>query len=180
MIGEEVKKIFLEMKLTLSVAESCTGGYISHLITSVPGSSNYFKGGVVAYWEEVKINLLGISRDILERYTVFSPQVAVEMAKGVAKLLSTDVAVSSTGIAGPTGGLPLKPVGTIFLGFKTPFGTFSRKLKLSGKRGDTIKKASEEALRILLETLVGRKISDRYTEQALGARRGKVSGGGDK
>ena len=180
MVGEELKKILLEMGLTLSVAESCTGGYISHLITSVPGSSNYFKGGIVAYWEEIKVDILGIPREIIEKHTVFSPQVAIEMAKGVSRLFSTDVAISSTGIAGPTGGLPLKPVGTVFLGFKTPFGVFSRKLKLSGERGDIIKGASEEALKILLETLVGREVSNRHTEQVMGAGRGKVPGGGDK
>ncbi len=180
MVGEDLKKVFLEMGLTLSVAESCTGGYISHLITSVPGSSNYFKGGIVAYWEEIKVNILGISKEIIERHTVFSPQVAIEMAKGISRLFSTDVGISSTGIAGPTGGLPLRPVGTVFLGFKTPFGVFSKKLKLSGERGDIIRRASEEALKTLLETLIGRKISNRYTKQAMGAGRGKIPKGGDR
>ena len=101
--------------LTLSTAESCTGGLIGHRLTNVSGSSDYFIGGVVSYANEVKASILKVRHDTLDKYGAVSEQVALEMARGVRELLGSDVAVSATGIAGPTGGTPQKPVGLVYI-----------------------------------------------------------------
>lgn len=102
---------------TLGTAESCTGGRIAEAIIAVPGASNYFKGGVVSYTNEVKENILGVSHDVLEEQTAVCEEVAKEMVLGAIKALNVDFAVSATGVAGPTGGTPQIPVGTIWLGY---------------------------------------------------------------
>lgn len=99
----------------LVTAESCTGGYLAHLITSIPGSSNYFKGSIIAYSNEVKMNQLKVSPQTLETYGAVSEQTVAEMVKGAVQLLEADVAVAVSGIAGPGGGSPEKPVGTIWI-----------------------------------------------------------------
>ena len=112
-----VGRLLKEKGLSLAVAESCTGGLLANLITNVSGSSDYFKGGVVAYLEEVKAEVLGVSWEAIRKFTVYSHEVAKEMAEGVRRLLKSDVGLSTTGIAGPTGGTPEKPVGTVYVGF---------------------------------------------------------------
>lgn len=101
---------------SLATAESCTGGYIGHLLTNIPGSSTYYKGGVVSYSNEAKAKLLGVSQATLDTYGAVSAQTALEMAKGVRLLLDTDLGISVTGIAGPGGGTPEKPVGLTWIG----------------------------------------------------------------
>ena len=101
--------------LTLSTAESCTGGLVSESITSVAGASAVFKGGVCSYSEEVKQKVLGVSEDTLREFTVYSPQVASQMSEGVMRLMGTDAAIGITGIAGPDGGTDEKPVGTVYV-----------------------------------------------------------------
>lgn len=105
---------------TLATAESCTGGLIGHLITQVSGSSDYYLGGVISYANSVKQELLGVSADDLQTVGAVSPEVALQMARGVCKLLDADIGVSVTGIAGPLGGTPDKPVGTVYIGLITP------------------------------------------------------------
>ncbi len=111
-----VGKMLREKGLTLSTAESCTGGLLANLITNISGSSDYFKGGVVSYLEEVKVKLLGVSWESVKEHTVYSHEVAKEMALGVKRLTGSDVSLSTTGIAGPTGELPGKPVGIVYVG----------------------------------------------------------------
>lgn len=106
-------------KLTLSLAESCTGGLIAHRITRVAGSSDYFERGLVTYSNISKTNILGVKKDTLDRYGAVSAETAREMAEGVRKMSRTDIAISVTGIAGPTGGTSEKPVGTVFIGMAT-------------------------------------------------------------
>jgi PncC family amidohydrolase len=101
--------------LTLSVAESCTGGLLGHRLTNVPGSSDYFMGGVVAYSYDAKERILNVRHDTLYDYGAVSEQTALEMARGVRRLFLTDVALSVTGIAGPGGGMPGKPVGLVYI-----------------------------------------------------------------
>lgn len=108
-------RILRENSMTVAVAESCTGGLVASLITDVPGSSDYFKGGVVSYWNEVKRDILGVGEEILNYFGAVSEPTAVMMAEGVRKLLKTDVGLATTGIAGPTGGTPEKPVGLVYM-----------------------------------------------------------------
>lgn len=156
--GEDTleKQFGTEMRkrgLTVAIAESCTGGEIAHLITSVPGSSTYFKGTVVAYANEVKINVLGVNSADIEKEGVVSETVVLQMAEGVKKLMQTDYAVSTSGIAGPDGGTPDKPVGTVWIGVATPEKTFARKYVFSFTRERNIAKASAKALELLMNEI---------------------------
>ena len=140
---------------TLAVAESCTGGLLSHMITNVPGSSAYFLGGVVAYGNEVKLRLLGVRAPTLERYGAVSRQTAVEMAEGVRRRLRSTAGVSITGIAGPGGGSAGKPVGTVYIsvapgGSKRPL---VEKFLFRGTRAQIKKQSAAAALELLVEAL---------------------------
>jgi len=115
-IEEVVGKMLRKGGYTISVAESCTGGLVASLITDVPGSSDYFMGGITAYSNDAKIKLLNVSPENIKKYGAVSEQVAEEMAEGVAKVFKTDIGISTTGIAGPTGGTPEKPVGLVYMG----------------------------------------------------------------
>ncbi len=136
--------------VTVATAESCTGGEIAHMITSVPGSSAYFKGSVVSYANEVKVNVLGVQAADLEREGAVSETVVLQMAEGVKKLMHTDYAVSTSGVAGPDGGTPEKPVGTVWIGVATPDKTFARKFVFSFTRERNIAKAAVKALELLM------------------------------
>ena len=133
-LEKQFGEILRDKGVTISTAESCTGGYIAHLITSVAGSSAYFKGSVVSYANEVKIKVLGVNPSDIEARGVVSETVVIQMAEGVRKLLGTDYAVSTSGIAGPDGGTPEKPVGTVWIGVATPDKTFARKFVFSFTR----------------------------------------------
>ena len=114
-LEEEIGELLKAKNLSLSTAESCTGGGIAALITSVPGSSEYFNGGIVAYSNEIKQDLLHVSAETLARHGAVSRETVVEMVKGAMKTLKTDCAVATSGIAGPGGGTQEKPVGTIWI-----------------------------------------------------------------
>lgn len=116
-LSEAVGELLLKSDLTLGTAESCTGGLVSNSITDKSGSSKYFKGGIVSYANSVKVEQLGVDRDDLNAYGAVSKQVALQMAKGVAERLNSDIGVSTTGVAGPTGGSKEKPVGTVWMGY---------------------------------------------------------------
>ncbi|NGP89953.1 competence/damage-inducible protein A [Fodinibius halophilus] len=116
-LAQSVGEILADNKFWLATAESCTGGYIANAVTDIPGSSRYFKGGVNAYSNEVKTTQLGVRKDTLEKHGAVSKAVALQMAKGAAKRLNADIAISTTGIAGPGGGTDKKPVGTVWIGF---------------------------------------------------------------
>ncbi|MCQ2335813.1 MAG: CinA family protein [Paludibacteraceae bacterium] len=135
-------------KITISTAESCTGGNIAHLITSVAGSSAYYKGGVVSYCNEVKINVLGVKASDIEKYGVVSKQVAEAMAMGVRKLLDTDYAVATTGVAGP-GASEGIPAGTVWVGICSRTEVKSKCLHLGTERIKNIDEASRLALDFL-------------------------------
>ena len=114
-LEEKVGELLKAKKLSLSTAESCTGGGIAALITSVPGSSEYFNGSIVAYSNEIKMSLLHVSAETLEKHGAVSRETVTEMVKGAMKTLKTDCAVATSGIAGPGGGTPEKPVGTVWI-----------------------------------------------------------------
>ena len=115
MVTQRVVKYMKEKGLTLSAAESCTGGLVSASITSVAGASAVYKGGVCSYSEEIKMSVLGVSEETLERFSVYSEETASEMSGGVMALMKTDAAIGITGIAGPGGGSVQKPVGTVYV-----------------------------------------------------------------
>lgn len=107
---------------SLGVAESCTGGLVSHVITYIPGSSSYLVGGIVAYSNRIKRDIVGVPEELLVAHGAVSREVALAMAQGVRRVLNADVGLSTTGIAGPTGGSPEKPVGTVFVAISSPCG----------------------------------------------------------
>ena len=144
-----IGKILEKYGLNVSTAESCTGGYIAHLITSVPGASEYYKGSVVSYANETKINILGINNKDLENYGAVSQQVVEQMAEGVKKLIKTDFAIAVSGIAGPTGGTVDKPVGTTWIAIATPTKVTSKKFLFGKERDKNIKKTALQALNML-------------------------------
>ena len=148
-IGELLKK----RKLTVSTAESCTGGSIAERLTSIAGSSEYFKGSIVAYSNEVKKELLHVSSETLEKYGAVSEETVVEMVKGAMKALKTDCAVATSGIAGPGGGTPEKPVGTVWIaaGYKNEIRTY--KQETNRGRAMNIERAGNNALLMLRDLL---------------------------
>jgi nicotinamide-nucleotide amidase len=143
---------------TLATAESCTGGYIAHLITTVPGSSAYFSGSVVAYANEIKIRELGVDPKILLEHGAVSEQVVLQMASGVRDRFKTDLALAVSGIAGPDGGTPEKPVGTVWIAVTTPSGTQAKKFFFRDERRRTIHRTAIAAMNMLRLTLLGKEI----------------------
>ena len=127
-LEEVLQKAMLLGGLKLAAAESCTGGLVSHRITNVSGSSEYFPGGVVAYSYEAKASLLGVSWDTLNTFGAVSRETVLEMARGARKLFDADIGISVSGIAGPTGAMPGKPVGTTWFGLSTSSGEWVRHL----------------------------------------------------
>jgi PncC family amidohydrolase len=142
--------------LTIGSVESATGGRIADRITNVPGSSDYFKGSVVAYSNAVKITLLGVKKATIENYGAVSEQTALEMAQGGRKVLDVDVCVSDTGIAGPSGATPEKPVGLFYLGLAAKDGSLSQKHVFPGNREKNKRDAAEAALKMLKQYLLRR------------------------
>lgn len=134
---------------TLSVAESCTGGAIASRFTAMAGASAYFLGGVVAYSNGVKAEVLGVDRSDLESYGAVSEQVVEQMARGVRRLTGSDYSIATSGIAGPDGGTPEKPVGTVWIAVDTPAGTISRKMTFGNLRDENIKRAASHAINML-------------------------------
>jgi len=139
--------------LTIGTVESATGGRIADRITNVPGSSDYFKGSVVAYSNEVKIVLLGVKRKTIENHGAVSEKTALEMARGGRKLLDVDICISDTGIAGPSGATPEKPVGLFYLGLAARDGSFSQKYVFPGNRMENKRDAAEAVLNMLKQWL---------------------------
>jgi nicotinamide-nucleotide amidase len=149
LVGEELKK----RALTLSIAESCTGGRISSAIVSVAGSSEYYMGGVCSYSYDAKVGLLGINREMLEKQGAVSEEIAIQMAEGVRKRFNTDISLAATGIAGPGGGMPGKPVGMVWIGYSDKNKTYAKKFIFGNDRGRNIERTAVTALEILRREL---------------------------
>jgi len=139
---------------TLSIAESCTGGLICDLVTNVSGSSYYFMGGMITYSNESKEKYLGVPLNDIKRYGAVSRPVAKKMAQGVRKGFNTTFGLSTTGVAGPTGGTKRSPVGRVFVGLAKGERTWVWKLDLKGNRREIKKKATEKALQFFYEKLI--------------------------
>jgi nicotinamide-nucleotide amidase len=149
-----IGKLLKAKKNTVCTAESCTGGEIAHLITSVPGSSAYYKGSVVAYSNTVKIQLLGIQEDIIEKHGAVSQEVVQEMAISARRILNTDYAVATSGIAGPDGGTSAKPVGTVWIAVASEKGIITEKPTFGNDRITNIKRFSLAALNLLRKQII--------------------------
>jgi nicotinamide-nucleotide amidase len=150
-VEEVVGKLLLKRNCRLATAESCTGGYIAHLITSVPGSSQYFQGSVVSYSNEVKRDILNVREDNLRRRGAVSEEVVSDMALNVMGLLDVDYAVATSGIAGPDGGTEEKPVGTVWIAVATPVRLVTQKFQFGKRMGrqQIIERAARAALNML-------------------------------
>jgi len=152
-LAQIVGERLLTRNLKLAVAESCTGGLVSHLITNVPGSSLYFTGGVVAYAYEAKVALLHVSWDTLRLHGAVSKETVIEMARGVRTALGTDIGLSVSGIAGPGGGLPEKPVGTTWIGLSARNGDWARRFTWEGDRTFNKEASAQAALQFVHDYL---------------------------
>ena len=141
--------------LKLVTAESCTGGLISHRITDIPGSSEYFLGGIVAYAYEAKVALLGVSWETLNTKGAVSRETVLEMARGALQALNADIALSVSGIAGPGGGTPQKPVGFTWIGLVTQKGEWARNFIWDGDREQNKRYSCDAALQLVLDYLEG-------------------------
>lgn len=160
----EIARIFPKKRLTLALAESCTGGLASHLVTLVPGSSAYFLGSVVSYSNEVKTDVLGVLPALIKKHGAVSRQVAASMAEGARKALSSDMAASVTGIAGPAGARPGKPVGTAFMAVAMEGKTRTKKVNFSGTREELKAKFADSLLKFVLETATRHDLQHRVLQ----------------
>ena len=156
-LEQEISSLLRQKGLTLGIVESATGGLISHLITNIPGSSDYYKGSVTAYSNEVKIKIIGVKEDTINKYGAVSYQVAEEMAQGGRKILAADICLVDTGIAGPSGATSGKPLGIFYIGLSHQAGTYSQKHYFQGNREQNKRHAAEAALSWLKEYLISLK-----------------------
>lgn len=154
-LEQMVGKLLKEQKKTVSTAESCTGGYISHLLTKVPGSSEYYIGSVISYAYEIKETELGVPHEIIEKHGAVSQPVVEQMAKAIREKYKTDYAISASGIAGPGGGTDEKPVGTVWVAVATPTKIISEKFLFGANRERNIQKTANVALNMLKKELEG-------------------------
>ena len=152
-IEKTIGSIFINKGMSLGVIESATGGLISHRITNVAGSSDYYKGSITAYSNEIKNKIVGVRAETLDKYGSVSDQTAEELASGGKKVLEVDICIADTGIAGPGGATADKPVGLFYIGLSHKNTTFSRKHIFTGDREQNKKEAAETALQILKEYL---------------------------
>ena len=153
-----VGKLLTERGLKLAIAESCTGGLIADRITNVPGSSKYFERGIVAYSNEAKIQILGVPEELIKNHGAVSREVAEAMAKGVREISGADIGISTTGIAGPTGATPTKPIGLIWIGYSDKNETFAKEFRFGDDRLENKQRAAQMALEILRRKLLGIEI----------------------
>jgi PncC family amidohydrolase len=152
-LEEELGELLRTKSMTLAVAESCTGGLVSDMITNVPGSSMYFLAGLVTYSNDSKIDLLGVSRETLESYGAVSEQVVIEMARGVRKTTGADIGAAVTGIAGPDGGTEQKPVGLIYFAVDDGKAILADRAFLSGDRREVKRSSTRRLIEIIVKSL---------------------------
>lgn len=152
-LSKEISDLFWREELTLATAESCTAGNIAATITAIPGSSRFYKGGIIAYSDEVKENILGVNPEILASKGAVSEETVIEMAKGAMKSMNSDCAVATSGIAGPTGGTPDKPVGTMWIAVAVKGRMETIKLQGDEGRNRNIENATLKSLEMLQNML---------------------------
>ena len=152
-ISKELSNKFWKEGLTLATAESCTAGNIAAVITAIPGSSRFYKGGIVAYSNEVKTNLLNVNPETLQTKGAVSEETVIEMVKGAMKSMNSDCAIATSGIAGPTGGSPENPVGTVWIAVGMKDKIIKQKIDGDEGRQKNIEKATLNALQLLKKIL---------------------------
>ena len=145
----KIGELLTEKNLTVACAESCTGGFLTSRLTDVAGSSAYVKGAVVSYTDEIKMNVLHVQADTLENFGAVSEQTAREMAANVRQILNANIGVSVTGFAGPGGGTPENPVGTVYIGISCSDGVKVQKFNFGGTRTEIKEKAVDAALNLI-------------------------------
>lgn len=149
----KISNLLKQKHLTVATAESCTGGLVAHSLTNISGSSDYFDRGIVSYSNNAKVELLGVSEEILEKYGAVSEQVAIVMAEGVRTKSNVDIGISTTGIAGPTGGTKEKPVGLVYIAVSTTKNVVVKKFQFTGNRIQNKESTCNAALEMLLDNL---------------------------
>ena len=154
-LAQEIGRLLCQKGLSLALVESATGGLVSHLITNVPGSSDYYRGSITTYGNRAKIELAGVSEESLEKYGAVSSRVVEEMARGGRQALAADICLSDSGIAGPGGATDTKPVGLFYIGLSCKDGTYSRRHIFSGSRQQNKQQAAEAVMGWLKEYLQG-------------------------
>ncbi len=152
-MSQVLGKLLKDRELTVSCAESCTGGNIAHKITEIPGSSAYFMGSVVSYSNDVKAEVLHVNRNNLNRFGAVSQQVAEDMVRGASRLMRTDCAMATTGIAGPEGGTKFKPVGTVWMAVKYNDRVVSELIQFKGDRNEVIESTTNHVMFMLIKML---------------------------
>ncbi len=148
-----VARLFIRKKWSLAIAESCTGGLITHSLTNVPGSSRYLRGGLIAYANDLKQRILHVNPRTIKRHGAVSQETVLEMALGMRRLSRSHAALAVTGIAGPGGGTPTKPVGTVFIACSAGRHVYFKKFRFTGGRRAIKEKTKKAALAFLLECL---------------------------
>ena len=154
-INPRIDDLLLEKNLTISVCESCTGGMLGATITNIPGSSRYFLGGIIAYSDKVKKNVVGVSGGILERHGAVSAQTAGEMAHAIKQRMKSDIGVAVTGVAGPGGGTTEKPVGLVYIAVAFRDKMIVRRFLFSGGRQTVRRLSVKNALAMVREVICG-------------------------
>ncbi|RLF39573.1 MAG: competence protein ComA [Thermoplasmata archaeon] len=149
----KISELLKEKELKIATAESCTGGLIGHTLTNISGSSDYYDRGIISYSNRAKMELLGVPEELLKKYGAVSKEVAKAMAEGVRARSKVDIGISTTGIAGPTGGTKEKPVGLVYIGISTKDETVVEKFQFHGDRLENKNSTCKAALEMLLETL---------------------------
>ncbi len=152
-LEKQIGDLLSQRRWTLAVAESCTGGLLGHRITNVPGSSTYFQGGVISYSNEAKERILGVPHKTLMEHGAVSKETALAMAQGARRLFDTDVALSVTGIAGPAGGTPEKPVGLVYIGLAAEGVDLWERHIWTGDRTENKERSADAALELLVKYL---------------------------
>ena len=144
-----LQQLCIEKGVSIAVAESCTAGLIASKLTTLPGSSSYFNGGVVAYQNEIKTKILGVSQSIIDEKTEVSVEVVNQMAKSVLEKFDANFAIATTGYAGPSGGTNKNPIGTVFIAIASVVGVVVSRFVFLGDRQSVVNQASESALSLL-------------------------------
>ena len=154
---QQLHDLCVEKKVSIATAESCTAGLLAAKITSIPGASSFFKGGIIAYQNYVKINLLGVSKSVIKEKTEVCAEVVQQMAEGVRNKFSADFSVATSGYAGPTGGSELNPIGTVFIAISSKEKTISKRFVFVGDRESIVSQSVISGAEFLVEVLKNNK-----------------------